>query len=66
LPESVPTSPYLWENTASAGVQTFSAELEKIARIYGDEEWMTLQDLLAEYVRQKMHSMPSAGEATSW
>ena len=49
-----------------AAVQTFDTELEKIARTYGGETWIRLQDLLAEYVRQKMHSMPSAAAATSW
>ena len=49
-----------------AAVQTFDTELEKIARTYGGEAWIRLQDLLAEYVRQKMHSMPSAAAATSW
>ena len=52
--------------TMLATAQTLSSELEKIARTYGGEKWMTLQDLLAEYVRQKMHSMPSAAAATSW
>ena len=49
-----------------AAVQAFDTELEKMARTYGGEAWTRLQDLLAEYVRQKLHSMPSAGVATSW
>ena len=54
------------QQASVAAVQTFDTELEKMARTYGGKEWMTLQDLLAAYVRQKMHSTPSAGAATSW
>jgi hypothetical protein len=47
-----------------AAAAAFDGELEKTARTYGGEAWMTLQDLLAEYVRQKMRSMQSAAAAT--
>ena len=54
------------QQAAVAAAQAFSTALERSARTYGGEAWMTLQDLLAGHVKQKLHSMPSAGVATSW
>jgi hypothetical protein len=46
------------EHTARQAALDFNLKLETTARQFGEQEWMTLKNLLAEYVKQNRPSKP--------